>query len=455
MNKILIIAYYYPPKGGAGVQRTVKFAKYLNKKGFKVHVLTVQEERDGIADDSLTKDIDEDIVVHRTSINEPKIIERINKKVGSSSPAGQNASSTKKKQGIITFFKQAAKKVFFHIYNLVYIPDDKKGWIRYAVKAGEEIIKENDIRFIYSTSGPYTSHIIGYKLSKACTIKWIADFRDAWVTHPFADYGFAARMINSILEGGVVKKADRIISVSKPIIGEFITRYKSEKRDKFIVIPNGYDEEDFNGLNLDMSLNNSRFTILYNGTIYGKRSPQKIQQALDDIIMSQMIPRNKIKLKFVGQIGNEHKGIVAYYMERYNDVIEFRDYVPHEESLSELCKANALLLIIDEGKGSEGIYTGKIFEYIRTGKPIIGVVPDGVARELIETTKTGYTAYPNSIDDIKSSILKAYNDYLNMNSSFHPEWAKIKKYSRDNLTVELINAIEDKQQYDCYNDALL
>jgi glycosyltransferase involved in cell wall biosynthesis len=442
MKEILMIAYYYPPKGGAGVQRTVKFAKYLNRRGYKVHILTVREDKNGVLDSSLTNDVDENIVVHRTPIHEPEIIERINKKVSSGSIAEQNGS-IRKKSSFISFFRQYAKKTFFHIYNLVYTPDDKKGWIKYAVRFGEKIIRENDIRLIYTTSGPYTSHIIGYKLSKIIPVKWIADFRDPWVSHPFADYGFAARMINSFLEGRVIKRADRIISVSKPIIDEFITKYASEKRDKFVVIPNGYDEEDFNGLDLNISLDNERFTILYNGTIYGKRSPQRLLQAIDVIITSDMIPRQKIRIKFVGQIGTEHKGIVDSYMNKYPDVIECRDYIPHEESLLELCKANALLLIIDEGRGSEGIYTGKIFEYIRTGKPIIGIVPEGVARDLIETTKTGYTAYPYSIDEIKESICRAYGDYVNRNSSFNPIWEKIREYSRENLTSELIDTMKD------------
>lgn len=448
MKKILMVAYYFPPKGGAGVQRTVKFANYLAKFGYEVHVLTVNEDTSGIKDVSGLKEVDSRVIVHRTDIKEHTLLEKLVSSGSKSSssakkvvntPAAKPSLVSKMKSGL----RSAAKKVFLDVYNLAYIPDDKSGWIDYAVEEGLKIIKDNSIDYIYTTSGPYTAHIIGLKIVKKADVKWVADFRDPWASNPFVNYSMAVKNIYKRLERKVIKRADYVLTVSQPIVDDFILRYKDEKKEKFTVITNGYDEENFTDLNLKLGESNERFTILYNGTLYGRRSPEKILEAISRLINDKKIEASKIKIRFIGQIGNEHMGTVRTYMNALPDVVEHKDYLPHSESLKELCTANALLLIIDEGKGAEGILTGKIFEYIRCGKPIIGVVPQGAAKDLIIDTQTGYTAKPSSVDEISDIILKAYTEYFTGNNGFKPNWEKIRQYSRENLTKHLMDVLEN------------
>ncbi|MCY6353882.1 hypothetical protein [Clostridium sp. ZS2-4] len=453
MKNILIIAYYYPPKGGAGVQRTTKFANYLSNMGYNVSVLTVKEESNGIVDKSLSKEIDKNISVYRADIKESDIINKLTRllsnKGASNTQSDSNGvvSTGLHLNGIKSKLKKSVrnigKKVFLNVYNLVYIPDDKKGWIDFAVEKGRKIMKEKNIEVIFTTSGPYSSHLIGYELAKEASVKWIADFRDPWVENPFVNNGIAIESVYAHLEKKVVKKADKVISVSKPIIDNFIKRYKNESIDKFRIITNGYDEKDFSNLNLSLAEKNERFSILYNGTLYGKRSPEKILKSIENLIETNKIDQYRIKIKFSGQIGNEHMETVNYYMNKYPEVVEHQNYVPHEESLKQLCMANSLLLIIDEGVGSEGIYTGKIFEYIRTGKPILGIVPEGVAKELILETNTGYIANPSKQNEIENIIYSAYLDFINTNKYIKPDWNKIKQYSRENLTRQLIDVIAE------------
>lgn len=454
MNNILIIAYYYPPKGGAGVQRTSKFANYLSKLGYNVSVLTVREDEKGLVDKSLKDDVSSDIKVYRTSIKSVNVIDKINRMVnkkGSSKATNKENTGSDKlkligiKQKIISKFRRIAKNVFLSIYNLIYIPDDKKGWIHSAVEEGKKIIKSDKIDVIFTTSGPYTSHIIGYKLAKNIDIKWIADFRDPWVDNPFVHNSFIVNLIYKNLEKKVVKRSDKVLSVSKPIIADFMKRYKNEDKSKFKIITNGYDEEDFKNLKLNPENKDGRFKILYNGTLYGKRSPEKVLKAIDNLIKSDKVNRDMIKIKFLGQIGNEHSNIVEYFKFKYPEVIEHENYVPHKESLKELCSADALLLIIEDGKGSNGIYTGKIFEYIRTGKPILGMVPDGVAKDLILNTKTGYIAHPMKYEEIEKMILDCYLNFINKDNSLDSNWEEIEKYSRENLTKKLIKIINEIQ----------
>lgn len=449
MKNILIIAYYYPPKGGAGVQRTTKFANYLSNMGYNVNVLTVKEDAGGLVDTSLNKDIGKNISVYRTDIKESNLIKRLTKisSGGNSNNNGEkktnNSSLNNIKNKSKKVIKNICKKAFFKVYNFAYIPDDKKGWINFAVNAGKKIIKEKNIEVIFTTSGPYSSHLIGSKLAEEFPVKWIADFRDPWVENPFVDNGPIIESIYKKLERKVVKRANKVISVSNPIVHNFIERYKNEPSDKFKIITNGYDEKDFQDLDLSLGDKNKRFTILYNGTLYGKRSPKKILSAIDNLINSKKIDENKIKIKFLGEIGNEHIKIVNYYKEKYPKVVQHENYVPHKESLKEICASNALLLIIDEGQGSEGIYTGKIFEYIRSGKPILGIVPKGVARDLILDTNTGYVAYPSKQNEIESAIYASYSNFINKNKELEPNLDKIKQYSRENLTKKLINIIDE------------
>lgn len=451
MKNILIIAYYYPPKGGAGVQRTSKFANYLSELGYNVTVLTVKEDNEGLVDKSLKDDVSSSIKVYRTSIKSVNIIDKINgiinKKNNSKLTNNDNISNKQVCMGISqkikSKFRKIAKNLFLSIYNLIYIPDDKKGWINSAVQEGKNIIKNENIDVIFTTSGPYTSHIIGYKIAKELNIKWIADFRDPWVDNPFVHNSFIVNAIYKNLEKKVVKRADKVLSVSKPIIDDFIKRYKDEDKSKFKIITNGYDEEDFKNLDLNPENKDGKFKILYNGTLYGKRSPEKVLKAIDNLIKSDKVNRDMIKIKFVGQIGNEHSTIVEYFKSKYPEVIEHKNYVPHKESLKELCSADALLLIIEDGKGSNGIYTGKIFEYIRTGKPILGMVPDGVAKDLILNTKTGYVAHPAKYEEIEEMILKCYLNFINKNNELNSNWKEIRKYSRENLTKSLIETIKE------------
>jgi len=452
MKNILIIAYYFPPKGGAGVQRTTKFANYLSKFGYNVYVLTVKEDSHGLKDASLNKEIYSEVKVYRSEIEETKLIDKVLKIIqgnrNSSSGSKEevkdlpsNRNSLKKKIKGLIF--NLGKKVFIDLYNLAYVPDDKIGWLKYAVEEGNKIIKENNIHIIYTTSAPYTSHLIGHNLAKKNNVKWIADFRDPWACNPFVNYGAIIERKHKKLESMVVNRAEKVLSVSQPIIDDFKRIYKHLNPNKFKVITNGYDEEDFCDLPLDIANNNDKYTVLYNGTLYGKRSPDKILEAIDNLIKANKIPENKIQIKFLGEVGHEFKEIIQFYSNKYPEVVIQKDYVPHKESLMEMCKANALLLIIDEGLGSEGIFTGKIFEYLRSGKIILGIVPKGVAKDLILETRTGLIASPANEKEIENIIYEAYSLFLDGNKEFNPQWDLINNYSRENLTKALAEVIKE------------
>lgn len=442
MENILMILYYYPPKGGIGVLRNVKFAKYLSKIGYNVHVLTVNKEQSGhVIDHSLDSDIIAGINIHRSPIHEGRLIEKLISTISKSSDGRTSQVNTNKpikpSNPVKSIIKGIGKKIFFDIYSLIYIPDAQRGWINFAVDACRRIIKENNINIIYTTSSPYSSHLIGYKLAREFSVKWVADFRDPWVSNSFVDYNYFIKKANNYLEKKVIIKADRITSVSQPIIDDFVKRYPHEKSDKFAVVTNGYDEEDFKNLTFKSPSLKNKFTVLYSGTLYGKESPDFLFKAVEELILRKRIDGNLIKIRFVGEMGSKQKEVFSYYKNIYPEVYERRDFVSHDESLKELTKSDLLLLIIDDAPGNERIYTGKIFEYIRTGKPVLAIVPDGVARDLIIDTRAGYVVYPSKLEEIEEVFYSAYIDFLDGNRDFNPDWAKIREFSRERQAEKL------------------
>jgi glycosyltransferase involved in cell wall biosynthesis len=437
-----MVAYYYPPLGGAGVQRTLKFAKYLSKLGHNVSILTVLNDEITIKDDTLSDEGFSNITIYRAKQNNTNFL--LKKLLVKKQSNTQTTNKIKKQPNLINKFKNTVKRcarsIFTKIYTNINVPDDKISWKSEAVRLGLDIVKKDKIDIIYSTSGPYTSHLIGYELKRVTNIKWIADFRDQWVTNPFVEYSFFTRRINERLERKVVTHADSVISVSAPIISDFIERYAMLNRNNFFVLTNGYDEEDFQTYNVDYKTD--KFVITYNGTIYGKRSPLNFLKSIEEMIKSQKIDVNYLLIKFVGKIGSDAMEEINSFISKYGDIISIIDYLPHKASLDQLEKSSALLLIIEDGKGSEGIYTGKVFEYIRSGRIIIGIVPDGVAKDLIIDTNTGFTCAPDSLDLITNAI---YNSYLIWKGEMKPlriNWNEVRNYNREKITKNLSEIIE-------------
>lgn len=450
MKNILIVAYYYPPMGGAGVQRIAKFAKYLSKFGYNINVLTVEENSNSLVDRSLNEDIEESIKVHRTVAGNIGFLSKIiNIYTNKSSKESNNEAlkieveSPKVKNKLKSIIRSIAKKVFFAVFYLTNIPDDKKNWISPAVIAGGNIIKQENIDLIISTSAPYSTHEIAYQLSKKYKLKWIADFRDPWVSNAFANYNWLLKTIYKRYEKTYIENADKVISVSSPIIDDFISRYSMVDNLKFHVIPNGYDESDFINCDKETQCVNDRFTILYNGTLYGIESPESFLEALENLIKAGKVEKDKLLVRFVGRTGHDQKLMINEFTSKYPGLIEIKGFMPHKENIKELVKADALLLIINEGKGTEGVFTGKIFEYIRTGKRVLGIVPKGVARDLIVETNTGYVAHSDKIHENEEMIYSAYIDFLDKNHNEGIRWDIIEKYSRENLSLKLSEIIEE------------
>ncbi len=285
-KKILIISYYWPPSGGAGVQRIFKFAKYLSQSGFDPFVVTVDDKVASypIRDQSLLADVPLDLKVFHTHSFEPLNI--LTKLTGNKAPYGGFANKDKEK------FSQ---KVLRFIRGNFFIPDARKGWVKYAYAKAEELIAKESIETVIISSPPHSSQLIGLMLKKKFPkLKWIADLRDPWTDIFYYKDMLHTKMAaakDAFFEKQVVEQADALIVVSKPILKNYLSKSSKITESKIHVIPNGFDEDDFPPMKLKA---NDAFTITYVGTIADIYNPGMFFEALE----KQSIRALKGKLNF-------------------------------------------------------------------------------------------------------------------------------------------------------------
>jgi len=425
MKKVLIITYYWPPSGGAGVQRWVKFVKYFRLYGIEPIVLTVDSDYASYAiiDTSLTKDVLEDIKVFKTKSIEPfRLYKKLNKK--KEIPYG----------GFVNEHNpNFIQKISRFVRGNLFIPDARIGWNRYAYSKAVKLIKEYNIKTIITTSPPHSTQLIGLKLKKQFGLYWIADLRDPWIDIYYYKqlyHSFLAKKIDSRLEVEVLKKTDKIVVVSKSIKKLFASKIKPEISNKIHVIPNGFDAEDFKDQG---KLNGKEFVITYTGTLAENYHIETFLDAFESFLSK--LDRPKIKLEFVGKVSLNYKALIEN--SEFAKHCSFIPYVEHSVSLGFLLQSTSLLLVIPDMPLNEGILTGKLFEYLAAKKPIIGIGPiNGDAASIINECNAGRMfSYDN-----KNGIIKyldiLYTNWLNSRKeNFNSK--QINKYSRERLTEKL------------------
>ena len=403
LKKVLVISYYWPPSGGPGVQRVLKFCKYLNKFGWEPIVLTVKDGDFPAKDYSLNEEAKTAKVHYAKSISFHRFYNWI---AGRKTTPTHHLSSSIKDSIIV--------KLFRWIRNNLIIPDGRIGWYPNAVSKGDDIIKQNNIRVIFSSAPPYTVHLIAMKLSKIHSIPWVADFRDPWVDR-FYNYEnkrlWLTKVFDSSLEKKVINNANALTTVSKTISGYY------EK--PFSVIHNGYDEDDFTSV---IEKENNIVVISYIGTMTISQNPSMFFQSINELNLNQ--ERYRIDL-----IGNIHPDIKSYIQKnKYDNFIKIKPYMPHKDAIRKMCNSDFLLLVIPNTKKNMGIVTGKLFEYIRSMRKIIMIgPPKSDAAKIIAQTSSGICFDYTEKNKIKHLLMEKN---LTATSNYQ-------QYSRENLTKTL------------------
>ncbi len=424
MNKVLIVTYYWPPAGGAGVQRVLKFAKYLPQFGWEPVILTVEKPDAPIYDESLLVDIPDGCKVYRSKGFEPfDLYKKFTGKKGEYIPADVLIKKD------VSIKEKLAKWVRANLF----IPDAKIGWFPKAVKTGMKIIEEEKIDIIFSTAPPPTTALIAKSLAEKSGLPWVADFRDPWleiVYYQSLKRSKPTIMIDSVLEKKCLKRADIITTVSKNLAELFNSKVPA---DKYRVIPNGYDETDFHEIEHSK---NEKFTIAYTGALSKDRVPYPLLSALQKVKEEGL----KIQLRFAGRFCPEF--LEEIEKRNIKDMFNISGFVPHSESTKILQTADALLLVVDNVPDNKGFLTGKVFEYLGSRKPIFAIGPvDGDANEIITLADAGKMVDYKDDNGAYELLKKYYSDWESGTSQFN---FNVEKYSRKNLTKELVKIFEEK-----------
>lgn len=397
MKKVLIITYYWPPGGGAGVQRWLKMARYLPEYGIEPVILTVKPEYATypVTDLSLVNDVPPALEVHRTKATDYfRMFSRDKSAVPSAGFAGQGKPSL-------------MEKLARFVRGNFFIPDPRKGWNSFAYKKACELVKSHSITTIITTSPPHSTQLIGLRLKKKFpAINWIADLRDPWTDiYYYSEFypTFPARLADRRYEKAVITRADTIISVGKRLSQLFSGRYPSST-EKFRVIPNGFDAADFAGL---IPTKPERFTITYVGTLSQSYNIVALAEALALLHNSG----KDFVVRFTGMVSDQQKRLLLEKLPVENLI--FNAYCDHNDAVKEMLGASLLLLLIPEHKSSSVILTGKLFEYIATGKPVLCIGPvDGDAADLVNALSNGKAADYNDLVAIMDFITLAIDGSL-------------------------------------------
>ena len=421
MDKVLIITYYWPPSGGAGVQRWLKFSKYLPEFGWEPIILTVDTEYAAypVTDFSLKEDLPFSVKVYSTpATNYFSIYKKDKSKIPSAGFANSVDNTLK-------------GKILRFIRGNFFLPDPRKGWNKYAFKKACELIETEEIRYIITTSPPHSTQLIGLKIKKKYPyMRWIADLRDPWTDiYYYKQFypTFISKRIDLRMEKSVLKKADKIITVGASLKTLFSSKVEGIE-NKTEVIPNGFDEDDFDNLKTSIP---GVFTISYMGTL---SDAYPIDRFLDAL---QVFKKrgNDFILRFIGTVSSKQKDIIL--AKTSNSVVDFIPYVDHVAALKYMLNTTVLLLIIPDHHSNKSIITGKLFEYIAAGKPVICLGPDdGDAAGILSKTGHGTTFSYKDSNGMLDYLLKLTSD----NSII--EKIPLKVFSRKELTRKVVSLLE-------------
>ena len=389
-HTLLVIAYFFPPLGGGGVQRTVKFLKYLRPLGWRAEVITVRAAKYWALDPALAAEVPADTVVHRTfALTGPDLLTH-----GRAGAAGIRST--------------AAFRRLRRWSSLFLVPDAYVGWFPFALARARARMERGDVDVMLTTSSPDSTHLVGLVLRERLPVPWVADFRDPWVRRlTFQAPTAWHRRLHLWLERRVLERADRVLVTNKATRDDFLARHPQLPDGRFAVIPNGYDPEDLAVMrhfsrdsSRDSSLDSGRdrhppapgLILVHTGLLSGRRTLAPVVEAMARLFAERPELAARLRLRQVGPRESVNDDLVS--MGGLAGNVTFVPPVAHREVLAEMAGAGALLLL-EAGEPEGSLITpGKLFEYLASRRPILAVVPPGPAADLVRATGAGEVVAP-------------------------------------------------------------
>ena len=394
MKKVLMITYHFPPEGGPAVQRVTKFVKYMNAFGYQPIVLTAGGAKK-LKDSSLLKDIPEQTDVYRVA--DPGRL-----------------------------FRGSLKKLF----KKHFVPDKFAMWRKRAVDEAVRLINKEKIEFIYSTSPPHSVQLIAERAAAKTGLPWVADFRDEWSEDPsFSESSFASFHKN--MERSVIDTCDHLITITRTAADHFSEKISG---DKVTFLANGFDPDDFNGIERSENSPTGQLTIAYCGRLNRTHSPAPFFESLSSLLVENKIAADQLKIRIFGNPKN------SKYLKSFpvlEQCVSVSSYLPHTECIRELSSSDALLLLATKMNWTQFL-PAKMFEYFYLRKPILAVISGkGELNDALMEYGPVYIGYENDPDSISRAMLQLFNDWKTRQLKDNADEVYISQFNRKDQTGRL------------------
>ena len=434
MKRVLVITYYWPPTGGSGVQRWVKFAKYLPDEGWQPVIYTPENPEQLAVDHTLEAEIPEGTEIIKTHITEPyELYKKFLKGSGHKKEAVEvNPVNAQNK----TFAQKAAMWVRGNLFR----PDPRCLWIRPSVKFLKKYLEEHPVDIIVSTGPPQSMHLIGRELARETGLPWIADFRDPWTKIFYFKHlsmTAATERWHSRMEQKVLDEATAVVAVSPLVQKEF----KEMTKTPVELITNGFDECDFAGLSEVCAAGGPEadFTVTHTGLFAADGNPIALWETLSELCTKDILFRKALKIKLIGKADDQITDAIKNA--GLGDNLVNMGYQPHNVAVEEQRKASVLILPLRKEPEYKAVLPGKLFEYMASQRPILGIgQPDGAMAMIMDQTKTGTVLDWEDKAHLQDFILECWNRHRN--GELNLEKSDISRFERRNLTRQMAKLFE-------------
>ncbi len=420
LKKVIIITYYWPPSGGSGVQRYLYFTKYLRQFGWEPVIFTVEDGAYSVVDEKLMDEVPKGIEVIKQKAWEPN---QLYKKITGRKETASIDSSIFKDQK-----KSFVNRLAIWVRGNLFIPDARMFWIKPSVKRLNKYIENNKVDAIISTSPPQSTHLIANKVSKQNKTPWLADFRDPWTDIGYFDelkLSNWAKKKHLKLEEMVMQNADSLLTVSRIWQKDF----EKIRKSSVDYIPNGYESTSVKEI---ITPDKDFYTWSYVGVLTEDREPTVLWEEMDELYKSNTEFSNKFRLRFVGNISNQIQENIKKYS--FHEKVTFKGNIPKSELNEVLYTSNVLLLI--GIPGVRGVLPGKVFEYLNTKRFILNISEENSeAEDFLNKVNGGLSSSFEDREKTKENILELWQNNLD---NTMVKSAGLKKYSRENITKELV-----------------
>ena len=423
MFKVLVVAYYFPPMGLSGVQRTLKFVKYMKKFNWEPTVVTSGNVAYYAHDNYLERELESlNLNIIRVS--------------GTKDP-----NSLLSKYGNIKIPSEFFRKALDKISQTIFVPDNKISWSKAALRKIDEILSKEKFDCLFVTSPPFSAFDVISQIKKKHDIPLFADYRDLWYGSYFAFYPTPFhKLLHKKKEYNALKAADRILVTNRKIKEKLIKTYPFLTFEDVVIISHGYDQDDFEKIPAQPKPQN-KMVLMYSGIFMVYSTPYYFLKAFKELTLERPDIASNIELDFVGFLRKENQKLIRKL--KLEAFVKDHGYVNHDEAIAKIKSADVLWFMIGKRRNIDAILPGKVYEYLGAQKPVIACVPEGAAKMVIEESGAGFICEPDDIQGIKNVLIQVY-DLFKKGTLPKPSEEYLSKFNREYLTELLTKQFQTK-----------